>query len=417
LNDLLPFLLAQMCNEKAVCVKKMWGTLMDDTSLNDTLLDDRVLIDGPAHSPDRLQVRGKDLNDLVGSLSYPAAIYHLLTGELPQPTVEQQLGAWLLAAMRTATPDSPLAKAVQHSATLGASDTGAVLTGLAVGDGLGLPAALAGQLSVEPLDALGLRQHEVGLYYLAVAPLLHAYALEASNPDEMQKRLSLLADTDNYVDAVYAVVSGRHMPDATARTLFHAVLVAFHAGLGSHAPTIALPLGAISTRASTAMALAAGYTAAGPAHVGACRLVMANFAQIVDSAPSQESDALAAHTRAMLDARLAAGERVPGFGHHLFRQDPRNPHLRDFVRAQGVESPYLIVYDITAARMHEARAIHPNIDAIAAALFLVLEIAPSYGTALFLCARMADMVAHIEQARQEPPFGARRTNRRSAQAS
>src|SRR5215213_9262348 len=40
-------------------------------------------LDGPAFSPDRLTVRGRDLNDLVGSLSYPAAVYHLLTGELP----------------------------------------------------------------------------------------------------------------------------------------------------------------------------------------------------------------------------------------------------------------------------------------------------------------------------------------------
>jgi citrate synthase len=71
-------------------------------------------------------------------------------------------------------------------------------------------------------------------------------------------------------------------------------------------------------------------------------------------------------------------------------------------------SPYLIVYDTVAARMVEQRGIYPNIDAIAAALFLTLGITPAYGTALFLCARMAAMVAHIEQARHEPPFGARR---------
>jgi citrate synthase len=371
------------------------------------------MLDGPSLSPDRLTVRGKDLNDLVGNLSYPAAVYHLLTGDLPTPAMAKQLADWLLSAMRTLTPDQPVAQLVRQSASLGATDTGAVLAGLALGDGLGLPPTL----DTTPLDALGLGDYQAGLYYFAIAPLLHAYALEAGNPTQLEKRLALLAEpATDYVGAIHAVVSGQPLPNGAQREVFNAVLVAFHAGLGSHAPTIMLPRGAISTRASTAMALAAGYTAAGPAHVGACKMVMTHFAHIVASAPSEKTSDLAEYTRAALDARLAAGERVAGFGHPLFRQDPRNPHLRDLVKAQGLNSPYLVVYDSVAARMHEQRALHPNIDAIAAALFLTLGIAPAYGTALFLCARMAAMVAHIEEARHEPPFGARRADRLSSLA-
>jgi citrate synthase len=370
-------------------------------------------LDGPSLMPDRLTVRGKDLNDLVGNMSYPAALYHLLTGDLPTPAIAQQLAEWLLAAMRTLTPEQAIAQLVRQSASLGATDTGAVLAGLALGDGLGLPPTL----DTTPLDALGLEAYHAGLYYLAVAPLLHAYALEAGNPTQLEKRLVLLAlPATDYVAAIFGVVSGHPLANGAQREVFNAVLVAFHAGLGSHAPTIMLPRGAISTRTSTAMALAAGYTAAGPSHVGACKMVMAHFAHIVANAPSQNPSDLAAHTRAILDVRLAAGERVAGFGHPLFRQDPRNPRLRDLVKAHGLNSPYLVVYDSVAERMHEQRALHPNIDAIAAALFLALEIAPAYGTALFLCARMAAMVAHIEEARHEPPFGARRADRLSSLA-
>jgi citrate synthase len=365
-------------------------------------------LDGPSFSPDRLTVRGKDLNDLVGSLDYAAAIYHLLTGDMPTPTQARGLDQWLLTAMRSLTPTQPMAEIVLHSASLGATDTGAVLAGLGLGDALGLPPAL----DTAPLNALGLAAHSEGLYYVAVAPVLHAFALEAANRAELERRLGLVAAPSmDYVGAIYAVVSGRPLPDTATRALFHAVLVAFHAGLGSHAPTLQLPRGAISTRASVAMALAAGYTAAGPAHVGACKQVMAHFAQTVATAPSLRPPELAAHSRAALEARLASGERVAGFGHPLFRQDPRNPHLRDFVKAQGIDSPYLAVYDTVAATMHEMRAIHPNIDAIAAAIFLTLEIAPRYGTALFLCARMVAMVAHIEEARHAPAFGARRATR------
>ena len=58
-----------------------------------------VPLDGPAFSPDRLTVRGRDLNDLVGSLRYPAALYHLLTGELPSRRQAQTLDRWLLETM------------------------------------------------------------------------------------------------------------------------------------------------------------------------------------------------------------------------------------------------------------------------------------------------------------------------------
>ena len=251
---------------------------------------------------------------------------------------------------------------------------------------------------------------------VAVMSLSGLMPLAARN---LLESITLLAAATDYLGAVYAVVRGAPLPAGAARTVFNAVLVAFHAGLGEVAPTIALPRGAIATRTSAAMALAAGYTAAGPAHVGACKLVMAYFTEIITATTNSASgdpSELVAQTRASLDARLAAGGRVSGFGHPLFRQDPRNPHLRDLVKAQGLESPYLTVYDAVAARMRELRAIHPNIDAIAAALFLTLGIAPAYGTALFLCARMAAMVAHIEEARKEPPFGARRADRGAALA-
>jgi citrate synthase len=386
------------------------GILSESTQPGDTQQGANP-IDGPAFSPDRLTVRGKDLNDLVGSLSYPAAIYHLLSGELPRAATSQQLSVWLLHALRCLTPDQPLAQLAIQSARMGATNTGAVLAALALGDALGLPPTL----DTAPLDALGLGAYREGLYYFAIAPLLHAYALEADDPEEISRRLTLLADADlDYVEAIYVVVCGQRLPNLAARSIFDAVMVAFHAGIGNVAPTIVLPRGAISTRASTAMALAAGYTAAGPAHVGACKVVMAQFAEMVATAPDASPDALAEHTRTMLAGLLAGGKRIAGFGHPLFRQDPRNPHLRDFVKAQGVTSPYLIVYDTVAARMHEHRAIHPNIDAIAAALFLTLEFAPDYGTALFLCARMAAMVAHIEEARREPPFGARSGVKRAA---
>ena len=88
-------------------------------------------------APNKLLVRGYPLDELMGRLSFGDAIYLLLTGELPSPTVSRVMDALLISSIdHGATPPSTLA--ARHVAGTGAPLRAAAAAGvLALGSPLG----------------------------------------------------------------------------------------------------------------------------------------------------------------------------------------------------------------------------------------------------------------------------------------
>ena len=355
-------------------------------------------IDGPSLSPEMLIVRGLDLNAIVGAHDYVSAVHHLLTGAFPAADAAATLDQWLLDNLRRAHGDAPLLAQVRTAAASGATPIGATVAALAVADG-------RRDVSLPPLPTdLGLAPFCEGLYYFSLLPLFWATAVAvAAAPDGAGGTAPPLTDAHDYLDAVFILACGRGLETDAARTVFDAIMTAFHAGFGGLTPTTMAPRTAASVRASVPMALAAGYTAAGPLHVGACHAAMTLFQRMVQQA-SGDLDSVVHATLARLDE---AGRRVPGFGHPLFKRDPRVAHLRAIIRSSGLTSPYLTVFDTLAATLEERHGIYPNIDSMAAAAFLTLGIAPAFGTGLFLSSRAAAMIVHIQDALEEQPFGGR----------
>jgi citrate synthase len=77
---------------------------------------------------DRILVRGYAVDELMGRVPFGDAIYLLLTGELPSPSI-----ARLVSAMLTGFIDhgmTPTSIATRHAARAGTSLPGAVATGL-----------------------------------------------------------------------------------------------------------------------------------------------------------------------------------------------------------------------------------------------------------------------------------------------
>jgi citrate synthase len=80
-------------------------------------------------SPNRILVRGYRIDDLMGRVNFGEAIYLLLTGELPSPSVGRMMDAMLVSFIdHGATPPSTLAS--RNVATTGASIRGAVAAGV-----------------------------------------------------------------------------------------------------------------------------------------------------------------------------------------------------------------------------------------------------------------------------------------------
>src|SRR5438105_1297877 len=79
--------------------------------------------------PNRVAVRGYDIAELMGQVSFGAAVYLVLTGELPKPAVARLMDAILVSSIdHGATPPSALA--ARTTASTGASLSAAVAAGI-----------------------------------------------------------------------------------------------------------------------------------------------------------------------------------------------------------------------------------------------------------------------------------------------
>jgi len=102
---------------------------------------------------------------------------------------------------------------------------------------------------------------------------------------------------------------------------------------------------------------------------------------------------------------LRRGERIPGFGHFVYRRrDPRAVLLLDLLRAADPGSERLAVADAVIAEARGRSLPEPNIDFALAALAVMAGMIPGAGEAIFAVARAAGWVAHAleEYARGTP---------------
>lgn len=367
-------------------------------------------IDGPTLNPEELYVRNRNLNDLIGNLTFTGAIYHLLMGKEATPSQEQLLDRYLTSALSSLTEEDTAIEVIKTVVASGATYSQAIIAGLMVDKTKSFEQTIA----LVDLEAIGLdRDSQIGLYYVGLIPSLMFIALESiqwvNEKKERffhsqkidSKRVNLTGGKD-YIEAVFMLCTNRNFSNSTERKIFNDIMVSLHAGWGFLAPSVMLPRVATSTRVPMHQAIAAGFTAAGPSHVGACEKAMEFFTAV----HKQCSGDIEAVTIKILEDRLAKKEKIHGFGHPMFKVDSRNPRLRSIISEIDMRSDFLQIYDITAEFLKEKRGIHPNIDSISAAVFLSLGMRPPYGTGLFLCSRTSAMVAHILEQKDKPPFGA-----------
>jgi len=212
----------------------------------------------------------------------------------------------------------------------------------------------------------------------------------------------------SYTEALFHILQGR-LPTTEEQQLFDIVLVSFHGGFGLLPPTTFVPRIVAGTGVSTAQAFAAGILASGPYHVGAVEFAMEHYQAIAeayrDAAPANATAKdLEQFAYDFTVRRLEAGETVGGFGHPLLRKDPRPLHMRRLLCEMGAHSVYFDIYDGVVRCMEERKHVAPNVDGITAAIILRLGFGPQYGTALFLHARSAGMLAHIVEEQTQMPY-------------
>jgi citrate synthase len=92
---------------------------------------------------------------------------------------------------------------------------------------------------------------------------------------------------------------------------------------------------------------------------------------------------------------LRRGERIPGFGHFVYKSgDPRAVLLLEVIAEHAPGSPRLAVARAVLAEAHRRALPEPNIDFALGALADVAGMIPGAGEAIFAVARTAGWIAH-----------------------
>lgn len=231
------------------------------------------------------------------------------------------------------------------------------------------------------------------------------------NAEQLNVRSTDLNDligSVSYTEALFHILQGR-IPSDDERRLFDIVLVAFHGGWGVLPPTTLVPRMVAGTGVNTAQAMAAGFLASGPYHVGAIEFGMKLYRSIADELVEQKvENPTAADVEQFAFGstarRIEAGEILGGYGHPLLRKDPRPTHMRKLMCDMNVEGIFIDIYDGVARAMFEKKSVVPNVDGMTGAILLHLGFQVEHGTGLFLHARSAAMLAHIIEEQTEMPY-------------
>jgi citrate synthase len=103
---------------------------------------------------------------------------------------------------------------------------------------------------------------------------------------------------------------------------------------------------------------------------------------------------------------LRRGERIPGFGHFVYKNgDPRAVALMRVIQQHAPDSPRLAVASAVLAQARRYELPEPNIDFALATLTGVAGMAPGAGEAVFAVARAAGWIAHaLEEYERRAPI-------------
>lgn len=335
---------------------------IDDVIVADTVLSD---VDGD-HG--RLVIRGIAVEDLARHASFEATALLLFEGFFPDLPDERAMAATLgrarAAAFAGLRPRLPL--------LAGLPPVEALRAGLSVmpdGDDLGTALALAAACGV-----------------LTAATVRMERGAEPLAPDP----------TRGHAADMLRMTTGVEPGEAAERALNAYLATVCEHGL--NASTFAARIAA-STRAGLGSAVIAGLSALkGPLHGGAPGPVLDMLAEIGEPARAEP----------WLEAALARGDRLMGFGHRIYKvRDPRADALKAAVkaltRAGGAQSRLQLAEAVEKAALELLRRVKPgrpldtNVEFYTAVLLDALGFPADSFTSIFASARVLGWLAHARE--------------------
>jgi citrate synthase len=217
-------------------------------------------------------------------------------------------------------------------------------------------------------------------------------------PDRIEIRgydLIALARHRSFGDVVYLLLRGP-LPPGREGELLETMLVVM-AEHSINAPSTHTARTVANCGSPLQTAVAAGISAIGPHHGGAGE----QCAELLQEGVRQAAEPFdaAAVAAAIVEQAAAAGRRLPGFGHRMHDPDPRAVFLLARARELGLYGQHAAVAEAMVARLHErtGKSLPLNVDGALAALASDMGFAPPMARGLFILARTAGLLAHVQE--------------------
>ena len=317
----------------------------------------------------RLVYRGYEITDLVGQVGFEETAYLLWDEKLPNANelsgLRQELGA-----------SSPLPAHVMTLLTALPAQTQMM-------DALRTAASALSALDSDLTSNDRPANHRKAVRLTAQLPTIVAAFHRLRNGQE-----PIAPDPKLSIAANFLYMLSGKKPHETLTKVLDAALV-LHAEHGFNASTFAARVTAATLADMHAAITAAIAALKGPLHGGANQEVMELLLQCGDAEGAERK------VRAM----LANKEKVPGFGHRVYKTfDPRAHFLRKMSRELGEAAGNTKWYEMSERLipiLHDEKKLNPNVDFFSASAYYTMGIPIDLYTPLFAIARVAGWTAHV----------------------
>ena len=220
-------------------------------------------------------------------------------------------------------------------------------------------------------------------------PVVRGYPL-----DDLVGRVS-------FAEAIYLILKGE-LPTEREKKMMEAMLVAC-IGNGIGPPSVVAARTVFSGGNALNAAVAGGVLTLGDSHGGAieqcARIYQENF-------PSDVVD-VKAHAKAVVEEFDRKKKRLPGYGHKLYKRDPRTMRLLELAKEFGYMGRF-VEFAVAVQDELEAKSgknLPLNVDGMIAAIISEMGLSWKTGKGIFIIGRIPGLVAHVvEEWEREKPF-------------
>jgi len=231
-------------------------------------------------------------------------------------------------------------------------------------------------------------------------------AITQIKPNEIRlrgHRIDELMGQITFSQAIYLALTG-DLPSEPVGRLLDAILVS-SIDHGASPPSALAARTSASTGAPINAAVAVGLLSINKHHGGAVEDCMRMIQSALDLAREQGLATEAAADQ-LVEAKRAAKERLPGFGHRVHTDDPRTARLFQLAADAGVSGDAVGMVQALAdswARQ-SGKPLPINVDGAMGAVLLDLHIPLELGNTFFMMARVPGLIAHVyeEMTRERP---------------